>query len=71
MFCDSSWAINWSEDPVQHLRTTHVELQYYYIRDLVATWLICTTGDAISGSFTKPTPAVTFNGHPASWGGNR
>ena len=34
--CDSSSAIRWAEDPVQHQRNKHVELKYYYCRDLVA-----------------------------------
>jgi hypothetical protein len=67
IFCDSSSAINWSEDPVQHQRTKHVELQYYYIRDLVANQVVdmykIGTGDNISDPFTKPTPTLIFNGH--------
>ena len=34
--CDSSSAINWAEDPVQHQRNKHVEIKYYYCRDIVA-----------------------------------
>ena len=34
--CDSSSAIRWAEDPIQHQRNKHVELKYYYCRDLVA-----------------------------------
>ena len=34
--CDSSSAINWAEDPVQHQRNKHIEIKYYYCRDLVA-----------------------------------
>ena len=29
IYCDSSSAINWSSDPVQHQRNKHVELKYY------------------------------------------
>ena len=36
IFCDSSSAINWSKDPIQHQRTKHVEIDYYYIREIVA-----------------------------------
>ena len=35
IFCDSSSAINWAEDPIQHKRNKHVEMEYYYIRDIV------------------------------------
>jgi len=38
--CDSSSDIRWAEDPVQHQRNKHVELKYYYCRDLV-------TGDKV------------------------
>jgi hypothetical protein len=34
VYCDSSSAIRWSEDPVQHQRNKHVELKYYYCRDI-------------------------------------
>mmetsp|Transcript_24479 Transcript_24479/g.48154 ORF Transcript_24479/g.48154 Transcript_24479/m.48154 type:complete len:131 (-) Transcript_24479:662-1054(-) len=35
IYCDSSSAINWAEDPIQHQRNKHCELKYY-IRDRVA-----------------------------------
>jgi hypothetical protein len=67
IFCDSSSAIDWSEDPIQHQRTKHVELQYYYIRDLVASQVVdmykIGSADNISDPFTKPTPTLIFNGH--------
>ena len=40
IFCDSQSAIYWAEDPVQHQRNKHVELKYYYIRDLVGAELV-------------------------------
>ena len=36
IYCDSSSAIRWSEDPVQQSRNKHVELKYYYCRDIVS-----------------------------------
>ena len=36
VYCDSSSAINWAEDPIQHQRNKHVEIKYYYCRDVVA-----------------------------------
>ena len=36
IYCDSSSAINWAEDPIEHKRNKHIELQYYYIRDIVS-----------------------------------
>ena len=35
IYCDSSSAINWAEDPVQHQRNKHVEIKYLYCRDIV------------------------------------
>jgi hypothetical protein len=57
IFCDSSSAINWAEDPIEHQRTKHVEAQYYYIRDLVAAQKVqlykVPTENNISDPFTK------------------
>ena len=36
VYCDSSSAINWAGDPIQHQRNKHVEIKYYYCRDVVA-----------------------------------
>ena len=35
IYCDSSSAINWACDPIQHQRNKHVELKYYFVRDQV------------------------------------
>ena len=40
IYCDSNSAIYWAEDPVQHQRNKHVELKYYYIRDIVGKELV-------------------------------
>jgi hypothetical protein len=40
IYCDSDSAINWAEEPIQHQRNKHVELQYYYIRDIVKQELV-------------------------------
>ena len=36
IYCDSTTAICWAEDPVQHQRNKHVSIKYYYCRDKVA-----------------------------------
>jgi hypothetical protein len=36
IYCDSTTAISWAEDPVQHQRNKHVSIKYYYCRDKVA-----------------------------------
>ena len=58
IFCDSSSAIHWAEDPVQHQRNKHVELKYYYVRDCVSNnyvqlFKVHTTRN-ISDIMTKP-----------------
>jgi hypothetical protein len=57
IFCDASSAINWAEDPIQHKRNKHVELEYYYIRDIVEKKLVeiykVDTHDNVSDPFTK------------------
>ena len=40
IYCDSNSAICWAEDPVQHQRNKHVELKYYFIRDVVSKRLV-------------------------------
>ena len=58
IYCDSKSAIYWSEDPVQHQRNKHVELKYYYIRDLVSKQLVkiykINTKHNVSDLMTKP-----------------
>jgi len=58
IYCDSQSAIYWSEDPVQHQRNKHVEIKYYYIRDLVSRELVkvykINTKHNISDLMTKP-----------------
>ena len=64
IFCDSSSAINWAEDPIQHKRNKHVEMEFYYIRDLVERRLVdiykINTLDNISDPFTKGVDTSTF-----------
>ena len=36
VYCDSASAINWSLDPIQAQRNKHVEMRYYYCRDICA-----------------------------------
>ena len=35
VYCDNSSAIDISKNPVQHSKTKHIEIRYYFIRDLV------------------------------------
>ena len=64
IYCDSSSAINWAEDPVQHQRNKHVEIKYYYCRDVIADgkagiFKIHTTNN-VSDMMTKPVGRQTI-----------
>ena len=59
IYCDSNSAIYWAEDPVQHQRNKHVELKYYYIRDLVGKELVKIYNPA--DLLTKPSTRTMIN----------
>ena len=67
IYCDSTSAINWAEDPIQHQRTKHVELDYYYIRDIVAQRKVrlfnVTSKRNPSDVFTKNVDTETYHQH--------
>ena len=41
VFCDNTSAINLSKNPVQHLKSKHIEICYHFIRDLVEDKIMC------------------------------
>jgi hypothetical protein len=65
IYCDSSSAIKWSDDPIQHQRTKHVEIDYYYIREIVAKQIVdiykIDTEDNVADIFTKNVDTKTYN----------
>jgi len=59
IFCDSQSAIAWAEDPIQHQRNKHIEIKYYYCRDVVSNdkarlFYLCSTRQ-LADVMTKPT----------------
>lgn len=73
IYCDSQSAIYWSEDPVQHQRNKHIELKYYFIRDMVGKQLVkvfkINTLYNVADMLTKPaTRTMTENLVPAMMG---
>jgi hypothetical protein len=64
IYCDASSAINWAEDPIEHKRNKHIELQYYYIRDIVAAGKVdifkVSTTDNVSDPLTKNVTTPIF-----------
>ena len=41
VFCDNTSVINLSKNPVQHLKSKHIEIRYHFIRDLVEEKIVC------------------------------
>jgi hypothetical protein len=65
IFCDSQSAIAWSEDPIQHQRNKHIEIKYYYCRDLVTADCVrlfyVITGKQEADPQTKPVGPQIMN----------
>ena len=64
MFCDNTSAINLSKNPVQYLKSKHIEIQYHFIRDLVDEKIVCPKFINIDNRkvdiFTKPLNGPRF-----------
>ena len=64
MFCDNTSAINLSKNPVQYLKSKHIEIQYHFIRDLVEEKIVCLEFINIDNRkvdiFTKPLNGPRF-----------
>ena len=41
VFCDNTSTINLFKDLAQHLKSKHIEIFYYFIRDLVEDKIVC------------------------------
>ncbi|XP_070014274.1 secreted RxLR effector protein 161-like [Nicotiana sylvestris] len=57
LLCDNTCALNMPKNLVQHKRTKHIDVRYYFLRDNVEKGLICmkfcSTEDQIADIFTK------------------
>ena len=64
VFCDNTNAINLSKNPVQHSKSKHIEIRYYFIRDLVEDKFVCLefihTDNQKADIFTKPLDGPWF-----------
>jgi hypothetical protein len=64
LWCDNLGATFLSANPVFHVRTKHVEVDYHFIRDRVAKKEIqvrfISSKDQLVDVFTKPLPLVSF-----------
>ncbi|XP_019199804.1 PREDICTED: uncharacterized protein LOC109193402 [Ipomoea nil] len=64
LWCDNLGATYLAANPVFHARTKHVEIDYHFVRDKVASGdfivSFVSTKDQLADIFTKPLPAPRF-----------
>jgi hypothetical protein len=64
LYCDNLSAINISKNPIQHSRTKHIDIQHYFIRDLVEEKVVTLehvdTEEQLADIFTKALDAKQF-----------
>ena len=57
LYCDNLSAINTSMNPIQHIRTKHIDIRHHFIRDLVEEKIVTlehvTTEKQLTNIFTK------------------
>ena len=57
IFCDSQSAIHWANHHIYHERTKHIDVKYYFIRDVIESKKIqvlkIATEDNLADMFTK------------------
>ena len=65
LLCDNETAIKIAYNPVQHIRTKHIEIHHHFIRDHVARGDIelayVPTKDQLADIFTKPLEEPRFS----------
>lgn len=64
LFCDNLSAINISKNPIQHIRTKHIDIRHHFIRELVEDKVITLEHVRIENKladiFTKALDASQF-----------
>jgi hypothetical protein len=66
MLGDNQGSLSLANNPENHQRTKHIDIQYHYIRELVETGAItieyCPTGQMLADILTKPLRKAVFLG---------
>lgn len=64
IYCDNSLTIKLSKNPVLHGRSKHIDVRYYFLRDLAQDGTIelvyCRSEERIADLFTKPLKLASF-----------
>ena len=64
IFCDNNSAIKLSKNPVLHGRSKHIDVKYYFLRDLNNEGTVelqyCRSEDQLADIFTKPLRSFPF-----------
>ncbi|RVW19222.1 uncharacterized mitochondrial protein AtMg00810-like [Vitis vinifera] len=64
IFCDNSSTIKLSKNPVLHGRSKHIDVKYYFLRDLsndgVIDLVYCRSENQVADIFTKPLKLAAF-----------
>ena len=62
--CDNQSAIKLAHNPIYHVRSKHIELQYHFIREKIELneidLVFCNTKDNMADIFTKPLGKLKF-----------
>lgn len=66
MMCDNSSTIKLSKNPIMHGHNKHIDLRFYFLRDLTRDKMIelvhCRTQDQVADLLTKPINMQMFVG---------
>ncbi|KAL6343008.1 hypothetical protein AAG906_017028 [Vitis piasezkii] len=64
IFCDNSSTIKLSKNPVLHGRSKHIDMKYYFLRELsndgVIDLVYCRSENQVADIFTKPLKLAAF-----------
>ena len=64
IWCDNSFTIKLSKNPVMHGRSKHIDVRYHFLRNLTSEGLIdlvhCVSKDQLADIMTKPLKADDF-----------